>query len=55
VEEITVAAKARLETVERDMNRLFEAGLLMVAALWPAAVVPTTVSRLARWLEAGAA
>ena len=55
VAEITVAAKARLEAVERQMNQLFEDGLSMVAALWPGAVAPSSVSRLARWLEAGAA
>lgn len=55
VAEITVDAKARLETVERGMDRLFEAGLSMVAALWPAAVAPATANRLARWLKAGAA
>lgn len=37
------------------MNRLFEAGLGMVDALWSNAVVPNSATRLARWLKAGVA
>lgn len=51
--EIILAAEARLSTVEGHMNRLFNTGLAMVHGLWPATVVPTSVTRLARWLEAG--
>lgn len=46
--EFAVAAKAYLEVVERDMNRLFQTSLAMVRALWPNKVVPDTVSGLAR-------
>ena len=55
VAEITMAAKARLEAVERQMNRLFEASLSMVAALWLGVVASSSVSRLVHWLEASAA
>ena len=51
--ELVLACESRLRAMEEQMCRLFDAGLGMVSGLWPDAVVPSTVSRLARWLEAG--
>ena len=51
--ELVLACESRLRAVEDQMRRLVDAGLGMVSGLWPDAVVPSTVSRLARWLEVG--
>ena len=51
--ELVLAGETRLWAVEGQMRRLFEAGVGMASGLWPSAVVPNSVTRLARWLEAG--
>ena len=51
--ELILACESRLRAMEEQMRRLFDAGLGLASGLWPDAVVPNTVSRLARWLEAG--
>ena len=51
--EIVLGYEARLRAVDLQMHRLFEAGLNVVGSLWPNAVTPGSVTRLARWLEAG--
>lgn len=51
--EILRAAEACLDAVRAHIGRLFNAGLAMVHALWPNAVVPNSVTWLARWLEYG--
>lgn len=50
-----LAGEALLNDLDRQMARLFKAGLGMTAALWPEVVVPNSVTRLARGLEAGVA
>ena len=51
--EIVLAGEARLGAVEGHMRRLFDDSLAMARSLWPSAVAPNSVTRLARWLEAG--
>ena len=51
--EIIAAAEARLRVLGTQMERLSRAGTAMRMALWPSAAVPSSFTRLARWLEAG--
>ena len=51
--EIIAAAKARLQVLGTQMERLSRAGTAMTAALWPDSVHPCSFSSLARWLEMG--
>ena len=44
VAEMAVAAKAWIEPVERDLNRLFEANSSMVGSLCLNTVVPNTIN-----------
>lgn len=53
--EIMRAAETRLRVLSTQMTRLTEAGVGMTAALWPGSVAPGSLTRLARWLEAGPA
>ena len=51
--EIIAAAEAHLQVLGTQLGRLSQAGIAMTAALWPDSVQPSTLLRLARWLEMG--
>ena len=51
--EIIFAAEARLRLLGTQMERLSRAGTAMTMALWPGAVMPSSFTCLACWLETG--
>ena len=51
--EIIAVAEARLRVLGTQMERLSQDGTAMTMALWPGAVVLSSFTRLARWLETG--
>lgn len=53
--ELMLVVGAHLKALDKQMARLCAARLGMTATLWPEAVAPNSVTRLARWLEAGVA
>lgn len=51
--EFMLVTEACLRDLDKQVARLSAVVLGILVALWPDAVAPSSVTRLARWLEAG--